>query len=61
MPDLTARQRATHIANDFMATEFDDVQDATRWLIERITAVIEDAETAARRGFIPLRAFYPGH
>ena len=61
MPNLTAHQRAIHIASDFMETEFDDEQEATRWLVERITAEIEDAETAYRLGFVPLRIFYPGH
>jgi hypothetical protein len=51
MPNLTAHQRATQIAADFIEAELDDDQDATRWLIERITAAIEDAETAARNSY----------
>jgi hypothetical protein len=61
MPDLTAHQRATSIVHDFLEAEFDDQQGAARWLIERIAAALEQAEKVARRGFIPLRAFYPGH
>jgi hypothetical protein len=61
MPDLTTHQRATHIASDFISTEFDDQQQVVHWLIERITVAIEDAERAARRVSIPLRTFYPGH
>jgi hypothetical protein len=55
MTNLTAHQRATQIATDFLDAELDDDQDAARWLIERITAAIEDPETAYRLGFVPLR------
>jgi hypothetical protein len=47
MSNITARQRAEQIATDFIEAELEDDQDAKRWLIERITAAIEDGETAA--------------
>jgi hypothetical protein len=41
-----AERKATEIADEFIAAEFDDEADAKKWLVERISAALEEAERA---------------
>ena len=39
-------RKATEIADDFLAAEFDDDDETHAWLVKRIKAALEEAEEA---------------
>jgi hypothetical protein len=39
-------RKATEIAGDFLAEEFDDDDEAKAWLVKHIEAALEEAEEA---------------
>jgi hypothetical protein len=46
MPSPAAERKATEIADDFLAGEFDEDAEAHAWLVKKIAAALEEAEEA---------------
>jgi hypothetical protein len=46
MTSPSAERKATKIADDFLAEEFDDDDVTKAWLVERISDALEEAEEA---------------
>jgi hypothetical protein len=46
MTSPVAERKATKIADDFLSEEFDDDDETKAWLVEKISAALEQAEEA---------------
>jgi hypothetical protein len=46
MPSLPPERKATQIADDFLAAEFDEDAQAHAWLVKKIKAALEEAREA---------------
>jgi hypothetical protein len=46
MTNPAAERKAAEIADEFLNAEFDDCPDVRKWLVEKITAALEEAEQA---------------
>jgi hypothetical protein len=46
MTSPSAERKAIKIADDFVGEEFEDDDEAKAWLIEKISAALEEAEEA---------------
>jgi hypothetical protein len=44
MTSAAAARKAKEIADDFLAEEFDDDDETKEWLVENLTAALEEAE-----------------
>jgi hypothetical protein len=49
MSSSPAERKATEIADDFMAGEFDEDAEVHAWLVKRIKAALEEAEEVGYR------------
>jgi hypothetical protein len=46
MPITSAERKAAEIADEFLDAELESDTEAKRWLVERISAALEEAEEA---------------
>jgi hypothetical protein len=44
MSSLSAERKATKIADDFLAAEFEEDAETHAWLVKKIKAALEEAE-----------------